>query len=129
MNELCYSRESIIRASVVLGSVAMLFATLSASTPATTSQMSEPQPPEAHLSNGVIQAREYLPDPQKGFYRSTRFDWSGAIASLEYEGHQYYGPWFTKVDPPVRDFVYKGEAIVVGAQSAMVGPVEEFRTA
>lgn len=129
MNELCYSRESIIRASVVLGSVAMLFATLSASTPGTTSQMTEPQPPEAHLSNGVIQARVYLPDPQKGFYRSTRFDWSGAIASLEYEGHQYYGPWFTKVDPPVRDFVYKGDDIVVGAQSAMVGPVEEFRTA
>jgi hypothetical protein len=70
----------------------------------------------------------YLPDAERGFYRSTRFDWSGAIASLEYQGHEYYGPWFTGVDPPVRDFVYREGGIVVGAQSAMVGPVEEFRT-
>jgi hypothetical protein len=90
---------------------------------------SQAQYPEAQISNGQIKARVYLPDAQKGFYRSTRFDWSGAIPSLEYQGHQYYGPWFTKSDPPVRDFIYKDSDIVVGAQSAMVGPVEEFRTA
>src|SRR5437879_10820435 len=86
------------------------------------------QHPEATISNGDIRARVYLPDAQKGFYRSTRFDWSGAIASLQFQGHDYYGPWFTESDPPVRDFIYKGNDIVVGAQSAMTGPVEEFRT-
>jgi hypothetical protein len=85
------------------------------------------QHPEATLSNGVITARVYLPDPDRGFYRSTRFDWSGVIGSLEYRGHQYYGPWFTKTDPPVRDFIYKDNDIIAGAQSAVTGPAEEFQ--
>ena len=84
-------------------------------------------PPEAQISNGTIKATLYLPDPQRGFYRSTRFDWSGVIASLEYNGHQYYGPWFTGSDPSVRDFVYRGSDILVSAQSGVVGPAEEFQ--
>lgn len=84
---------------------------------------------EALLTNGQIRARIYLPDLRRGFYRSTRFDWSGTIAALEYQGHRYYGPWFTKRDPSVRDFIYKDADIVVSDQSAMVGPAEEFRTA
>ena len=56
-------------------------------------------PPQAHISNGQIKATLYLPDPERGFYRSTRFDWSGVIASLEYNGHQDHGPWFTGSDP------------------------------
>ena len=52
------------------------------------------QPPEAAISNGVIRARVYLPDAQNGYYRGTRFDWSGAISSLEYNGHTYFGQWF-----------------------------------
>lgn len=83
--------------------------------------------PAAEISNGQIRAKLYLPDAQHGFYRSTRFDWSGVIASLEYQGHQYYGPWFTRSDPPVRDFIYKDADIVTGAQSSMVGPAEEFQ--
>jgi hypothetical protein len=94
---------------------------------ATTMQTTQSQFPEAQISNGLITAKLYLPDAQRGFYRSTRFDWSGVIARLEYQGHQYYGPWFTKADPPVRDFIYKDADIIVGAQSAMVGPAEEFR--
>ena len=84
-------------------------------------------PPQAHISNGQIKATLYLPDPERGFYRSTRFDWSGVIASLEYNGHQYYGPWFTGSDPSVRDFVYRGADILVSAQSGVVGPAEEFQ--
>jgi len=84
--------------------------------------------PEAEISNGQVRAKLYLPDAQRGFYRSTRFDWSGVISSLEYGGHQYYGPWFTRIDPPVHDFIYKDGDIVVGAQSASMGPVEEFQT-
>jgi hypothetical protein len=84
-------------------------------------------PPEAHITNGQIKAKLYLPDAQRGFYRSTRFDWSGVIASLEYQGHQYYGPWFTGSDPSVRDFVYRGANILVSPQSGIVGPAEEFQ--
>jgi hypothetical protein len=91
-------------------------------------QMPERPAPAAVISNGLVRAQIYLPDPDQGFYRSTRFDWSGAIASLQYEGHEFYGPWFTKTDPPVRDFIYKDADIIVGAQSAIVGPAEEFRT-
>ena len=83
--------------------------------------------PEAHISNGQITATLYLPDAQRGFYRSTRFDWSGVIASLEYNGHHYYGPWFTGADASVRDFVYRGADILVSTQSGVVGPAEEFQ--
>src|SRR5262245_40273021 len=85
------------------------------------------QAPDAQISNGQIRARLYLPDAQRGFYRSTRFDWSGVIASLEFQGHQYYAPWFTRTDPPVRDFIYRDSEIVASAQSSMVGPAEEFQ--
>src|SRR5213593_1688217 len=47
-------------------------------------------PPQAVISNGQIRAKLYLPDPNDGFYRSTRFDWSGAVLSLEYAGHNFY---------------------------------------
>ena len=90
----------------------------------------KPDCPQAEVSNGAIRARLYLPDPQSGYYRGTRFDWSGVIASLEYEGHNYYGPWFDRVDPSIHDFIYaeNGE-IVAGAPSSSCGPAEEFSTA
>ena len=83
--------------------------------------------PEAQISNGIITAKLYLPDAKRGFYRSTRFDWSGMISGLEFNGHQYYGPWFTASDPTVRDFIYRGTDIVVSSQSGAVGPAEEFQ--
>ena len=66
--------------------------------------------PEATISNGSIQSRLYLPDAQRGYYRGTRFDWSGVIYSLRYKGHEYFGPWFDKYDPNTHD--------------AITGPVE-----
>ena len=47
----------------------------------------------------------FVPDAQKGFYRATRFDWSGAIGDMEFAGHHIYHPWFQTVDPAVRDFL------------------------
>ena len=82
--------------------------------------------PTAEISNRQLRATLYLPDAQQGFYRSTRFDWSGVIGSLEYKGHQFYSPWFTKTDASVRDFIYKDADIITSAQSSMVGPAEEF---
>jgi hypothetical protein len=68
--------------------------------------------PQADISNGVLKAKLYLPDAQTGYYRATRFDWSGVIASLEYKGHNFFGQWFEKYDPKIHD--------------AIMGPVEEF---
>lgn len=70
--------------------------------------------PQAEISNGRIKAVVYLPDAAKGYYRATRFDWSGAIARLECNGHNYFGVWFPKYDPLLND--------------SITGPVEEFRT-
>ena len=84
--------------------------------------------PRAEIDNGALKVQFYLPDAEKGFYRGTRFDWSGVIGSLEYKGHRYYGPWFTKTDPAVIDFIYQGADIVAGPCSAITGPVDEFST-
>ena len=70
--------------------------------------------PHAGLSNGKVRAVVYLPDPTDGYYRATRFDWAGAISSLEWNGHTYFGQWFDRYDPKVND--------------SIVGPVEEFLT-
>ena len=70
--------------------------------------------PTAEIANRVIHAKLYLPDPERGYYQGTRFDWSGSIASLKYAGHEYFGVWFEKYDPKIHD--------------AITGPVEEFRT-
>ncbi len=84
--------------------------------------------PSAELSNGQIKATVYLPDAQKGFYRSTRFDWSGMIGALEYKGHKFYGPWFYKIDHSVYDFNYDDQGVVSADFTAGVGTAEEFNT-
>ena len=68
--------------------------------------------PEAAISAGSVRARLYLPDAQAGYYRGTRFDWSGAIASLTWKRHEFFGQWFERHDPRHHD--------------AITGPVEEF---
>jgi len=78
------------------------------------SQAAAPQFPQAELSSSTVHATLYLPDAQAGYYRGTRFDWSGAIASLKWNGHEYFGQWFEKYDPKIHD--------------AIMGPVEEFLT-
>jgi hypothetical protein len=84
-------------------------------------------PPQAEIANSLIKAKLYLPDPANGFYRGTRFDWSGVVGHLEYAGHSYYGDWFTQTDPKIPDFIYQGSEIIAGPCSAITGPVEEFR--
>lgn len=82
--------------------------------------------PSVEITNGLIHAKIYLPEAVRGFYRGTRFDWSGVIYSLQTGGHDYYGPWFDKTDPTVHDFVYRNGEIVAGPCSAATGPVDEF---
>ena len=68
----------------------------------------------AEISNGLIKMHLFLPDSERGYYRGTRFDWSGVILQVEYRGHTYFGEWKTTHNPEVHDDI--------------VGPVEEFRT-
>jgi hypothetical protein len=69
--------------------------------------------PQAELASPRMQVTVYLPDARAGYYRGTRFDWSGAIASLRWQGHEYFGPWFDRHDPLLHD--------------GITGPVEEFQ--
>lgn len=69
--------------------------------------------PSARISNRHVVMKLYLPDPINGYYRATRFDWSGIIYSLEYQGHQYFGEWKASHDPLVHEDI--------------TGPVESFR--
>jgi len=55
--------------------------------------------PSTVISNEAVSLKVYLPDAKKGFYRSTRFDWSGVIASAQYNGHEYFGAWKDAHDP------------------------------
>lgn len=68
--------------------------------------------PEAEISNGLIRCRLYLPDGTNGYYRGVRFDWSGVMPELEYNGHTYFGQWFDTYSPTLHD--------------AIMGPVEDF---
>jgi hypothetical protein len=70
--------------------------------------------PQAQISNGTVTATLYLPDVNKGYYRGTRFDWSGQIGSLRAGNREYFGQWFDKYDPKLHD--------------SIMGPVEEFVT-
>ena len=79
---------------------------LSASTSAADS------PPAASISNDLVTARIYLPDSDNGYYRGTRFDWSGVIYSLTHDGHEYFGEWQDSDDP--------------FQQARITGPVDSF---
>jgi hypothetical protein len=87
-------------------------------------------PPQARISNGQVSAELFLPDPANGFYRGTRFDWSGTISSLEYKGHRFFSPWFVRFDPDVLDIQFDpaSNGFLAGVASADIGPVEEFST-
>lgn len=69
-------------------------------------------PLEAKITNGVVSATICLPHKDHGYYRGSRFDWSGIIAELQWNGHSYFGQWFEKYNPSNHD--------------AVLGPVEAF---
>jgi hypothetical protein len=70
--------------------------------------------PKALLTNGKLDALVFLPDAGNGYYRSTRFDWSGVVGCVSLNGHKFFGEWFAQYDPLKND--------------SITGPVEEFRT-
>lgn len=82
--------------------------------------------PKFTITNGRIHATLLQPDAKKGFYRGTRFDWGGLIASLTLGGQEYYGLWFEKTASNVRDYVFEGDTLIAGPNTALVGPAESF---
>ena len=78
----------------------------------TTSSYKPTDFPGVTITNGLIEAHLYLPDPKRGYYRGARFDWSGVMSSLSYKNHTYFGEWFELYSPTLHD--------------AIVGPVDAF---
>jgi hypothetical protein len=70
--------------------------------------------PKKMLSNGKLDVLVFLPDAKEGYYRSSRFDWSGVVGCASLNGHRFFGEWFAQYDPLKND--------------SITGPVEEFRT-
>ena len=70
--------------------------------------------PQTVIANDQATMRLFLPDPQNGFYRATRFDWSGIIASLKFKEHEYFGYWKDTHDPKFHEDIS--------------GPVESYQT-
>jgi hypothetical protein len=71
--------------------------------------------PHVRVSNGDVDALIFLPDARNGYYRSSRFDWSGVVGCAAYKNHTFWGQWFHTYDPYGND--------------SITGPVEEFRSA
>jgi hypothetical protein len=84
--------------------------------------------PTAEIANEQVRMKLYIPDAENGYYRGTRFDWSGVVYSFEYKGHQYFGEWRPTHNPknssditgPVNGFLKPG----LGYDTALPG--EEF---
>jgi hypothetical protein len=120
---LARARVSRALLALLLGGLALSWSDVSAAraeppggAPRGSERPSEPaEPPAAEIGNGLVTAKLYLPDPVRGYYRGTRFDWSGNVASLRYAGHEFSGPWFEGYDPLRHD--------------AIMGPAEEFLSA
>jgi len=70
--------------------------------------------PTHTLKSDQLTLTVYLPDAEKGFYRGTRFDWSG-VFGVQFGKHKLFGPWKGKHDPTNNDDI--------------VGPCEEFGNA
>ncbi|MFL5240533.1 MAG: hypothetical protein ACJ8FY_00345 [Gemmataceae bacterium] len=61
------------------------------------------QYPRHTLERGSLKLSVFLPDAEKGYYRGTRFDWSGLVSQAEYKAHTFFGPWKTTHDPKNHD--------------------------
>lgn len=82
--------------------------------------------PKANIGNGQLKLVVLLPDREKGFYRGTRFDWSGIISSAVVDGQEFYGLWFDRLGDNIRDFLNENDVVTAGPNTAILGPAEAF---
>jgi len=69
--------------------------------------------PQTTVATDALKLTIALPDAEKGFYRGTRFAWSGVILSAEFAGHRVFAPF-----RPYGD--------TTGHDNNIAGPAEEF---
>jgi hypothetical protein len=100
--------------TAVLGVVFAMAGAAAAETVSNCAEVPHGNHPKALLTNGRLDALVFLPDAKNGYYRSTRFDWSGVVGCVSLNGHKFFGEWFAQYDPLKND--------------SITGPVEEFRT-
>jgi hypothetical protein len=74
--------------------------------------MTENGYPAREVWNRSMRAVLYLPDATNGYYRGSRFDWSGMFAQVTVRGHTYFGELRPERNPLGNDNV--------------CGPAEEF---
>ncbi len=55
--------------------------------------------PAAELRSKLLKVRLYLPDASGGYYRGTRFDWSGLISRVEFNRHTFFSEFKSEHDP------------------------------
>ncbi len=89
-------------------------ATRDASTADTIERLAVKGYPAARIDNGKISAIVYLPDAKEGYYRTSRFDWSGIVSHVDVAGVRVFGPWTGKHNPLSHDDIS--------------GPANEFST-
>lgn len=68
--------------------------------------------PSVVLENEQLAVTVYVPNHRYGYYRSSRFDWSGMIGHVKHRGHVFYTDWQTPHD--------------AGNPEHGIGPAEEF---
>lgn len=71
-----------------------------------------PDYPHVTLVVQGVQMTVFTPDPEKGFYRGSRFAWAGVLKDLKFGGHTLFGPWKDGHNPANNDDI--------------TGPAEEF---
>ncbi|MDX9754575.1 MAG: hypothetical protein RBU29_11465 [bacterium] len=64
-----------------------------------------PTYPHTTIQNNVLIVELYLPDAEQGYYRGTRFEWSGIVQQIHYAGHTFFGDWKTGHNPANHDDV------------------------
>lgn len=77
-----------------------------------TSGARAPEVPVLSIANRLVSATVCLPDAERGYYRGTRFDWSGVVRDVRCRSHRYVGEWQTRHDPLRHD--------------GLTGPADEF---
>lgn len=68
--------------------------------------------PALRIANRHVSAVVCLPDAECGYYRGTRFDWSGVVRDLRSRGHRYVSEWQPRTIPC--------------GTTGLTGPADEF---
>lgn len=59
--------------------------------------------PMAVLTGATLRVSFYLPDARRGYYRGTRFDWSGVVSQVEHKGHSFFTDFSQQHNPTNHD--------------------------